>query len=233
MATKTIYPNGNAIFTVPATQSVAISNFGGGIAQIYYLLINANAPDAYQLQQTLQNSSVTLGAFTTDTVVKIEANGSKVIYDVGSSPDTGIGDADTLNGLTSSSTTAADTIVARDSSGKIAANGATVTDNAPAYELFESDSSTAAKFIISGGGVFIQAGASGSGAVSSSGNLRLSGYVGADLNTLTAKFGGSYHTVYTANENPSLASGSGISGTFTTVDAKTVTVTNGIITSIV
>lgn len=233
MALTTIYPNGTSTVNVPATESIAISNYGGGIASIYYLVENANRPDAFQLQQTLENSSVTLGAFTTDTVVKIEANGSKVIYDVGSSPDTGIGDADTLNGLASSSTTAADTIVARDSSGKIAANGATVTDNAPAYELFESDSSTAAKFIVSGGGVFIQAGASGSGAVSSSGNLRLSGYVGADLNTLTAKFGGSYHTVYTANENSSLADGSGITGSFTTVDGKTITVTNGIITAIV
>lgn len=122
MASTTIYPQGNAEFIVPATQSVAISNYGGGIAKIYYLIENVNRPDAYQFQQTLNNSAVTLGAFSVATTVKIEANNSKVIYDVGSSPDTGIGDADTLNGLPSDTADTASTIAARDSSGDIAAN---------------------------------------------------------------------------------------------------------------
>lgn len=98
MANKTIYPHGVAEVTVPATESIAISNFGGGIAKIYYLIEEPNYPPVYQFQQTLENSSVTLGAFTNETIVKIEANGSKVIYDVATAPDTGIGDADTLNG---------------------------------------------------------------------------------------------------------------------------------------
>ena len=122
MGNVTIYPKGTADITVPAGQSIAISNFGGGIAQIYYLITAANAPPAFQFQQTLENSSVTLGAFSAETIVRIEANNSKVIYDVGVSPDTGIGDADTLNGLPSDTTDTAATIAARDSSGDIQAN---------------------------------------------------------------------------------------------------------------
>lgn len=122
MAISTIYPNGVNEVIVPATQSIAISNFGGGIASIYYLIVNANRPAAYQLQQTLNNSSVVLGAFADGMTIKIEAGPSVVRYDVGASPDTGIGDADTLNGLASDTAATADTIAARDSSGDIAAN---------------------------------------------------------------------------------------------------------------
>jgi hypothetical protein len=98
MAQAIIYPQGVAEITVPASQSIAISNFGGGIARIYYLINAVAFPPAFQFQQTLEDSSVTLGAFSSETIVKIEAGNSKVVYDVGSSPDTGIGDADTLNG---------------------------------------------------------------------------------------------------------------------------------------
>jgi len=122
MAISTIYPNGVNEVVVPATQSIAISNFGGGIASIYYLIVTANYPPAYQLQQTLNNSSVVLGAFADGMTIKIEAGSSTVRYDVGASPDTGIGDADTLNGLASDTAATADTIAARDSSGDITAN---------------------------------------------------------------------------------------------------------------
>jgi hypothetical protein len=98
MSQTIIYPQGVAEITVPAAQSIAISNFGGGIAKIYYLIDKPSFPPAYQFQQTLEDSSVTLGAFSVQTVVKIESGNSKAVYDVGSSPDTGIGDADTLGG---------------------------------------------------------------------------------------------------------------------------------------
>jgi len=45
--------------------------------------------------------------------------------------------------------------------------------------------------------------------------------------------GGTNRQVWTAAENASVGAGSGVTGSFTTSDAKTVTVTNGIITSIV
>ena len=122
MASKTIYPQGIAEINVPASQSIAITNYGGGIAKIYYLIKDANRPDAYQFQQSLNDSSVTLGAFSVATTVKIEAGNSKVFYDVGSSPDTGIGDADTLNGKAGDTGDTADTIAARDGSGDLTAN---------------------------------------------------------------------------------------------------------------
>jgi hypothetical protein len=122
MAQETIYPQGTAIFDVPATQSVAISNFGGGIAKIYYLIDVSNQPNRYRFQQTLNNTSITLGPFSNGKTIKIESGNSRVFYDAGSSPDTGIGDADTLNGLASDSSDTASTIAARDSNADITAN---------------------------------------------------------------------------------------------------------------
>ena len=63
MAEGTIYPQGVKELLVPATESIAINNFGGGIAKIYYLITAANFPPKYQFQQTLNNSSVTLDFF--------------------------------------------------------------------------------------------------------------------------------------------------------------------------
>lgn len=98
MANQTIYPRGSKDISVPSSQSIAISNFGGGMAKIFYQVTNANQPPAFQFQQTLENSSVTLGPFSTGKIVRIESGASKIIYDVGASPDTGIGDADTFGG---------------------------------------------------------------------------------------------------------------------------------------
>lgn len=102
MALAKIYPNGINEIDVPATESIAISNYGGGIAKIYYLITDANRPPAYQFQQTLENSGVVLGAFTNGQKVKIEAGNSVVTYDIGTAPDTGIGNADTVGGLSPS-----------------------------------------------------------------------------------------------------------------------------------
>lgn len=94
----TIYPQGVKALELTAGQSIALSNFGGGIAKIYYLIETTNYPDAWQFQQTLENSSTILGPFADGKKIKIESGNSKVIYDIGTSPDTGIGDADTLGG---------------------------------------------------------------------------------------------------------------------------------------
>lgn len=102
MAISTIYPNGQAEIDVPATESIAIANYGGGIAKIYYLIQNPNRPDAWQFQQTLNNTTVTLGAFATATKVKIESRNSTVTYEVATTPSTALGDASTLGGNSSS-----------------------------------------------------------------------------------------------------------------------------------
>lgn len=122
MADYIIERQGNAEVTVPVSQSIAISNYGGGIASIYYWIVTANIPSAWKLQQTLNNGGVTLGPFTTAQDIRIEAGNSKVIYEIGTSPGTGIGNADLLNGLPSDTADTASTIAARDSSGDIAAN---------------------------------------------------------------------------------------------------------------
>lgn len=122
MSEETIYPGGIAEVLVPSAQSIAVSNYGGGIAEIYYLIISANFPPAYQLQRTLENTGIKLGPFTTATTVKIVANTSKVAYEIGASPGAGVGDAATLNGYVQDATDTASTIALRDASGDIQAN---------------------------------------------------------------------------------------------------------------
>jgi len=263
MGNVTIYPKGTADITVPAGQSIAISNFGGGIAQIYYLITAANAPPAFQFQQTLENSSVTLGAFSVETIVRIEANNSKVIYDVGVSPDTGIGDADTLNGLPSDTTDTADTIVARDSSGDIQANAfeSTVTTGTPpltvnsttlvsklnsdlldGYHGDKNATINTAVIRTSTGaiqGVSLVTGVNGGGDSSvlfyddNSDVFRYLKWSDSNNNWRVTDNSGIERTLWHAGNNPSVGAGNGISGSFTTTDGKTVTVTNGIITAIV
>lgn len=86
MTQKTIFPGGEATVTVNASESIIISNYGGGIAQIYYWNTFSNHPPAYRLQQTLNNSSVTLGPFSSEQTIKIDANNSTVNYNTGSIP---------------------------------------------------------------------------------------------------------------------------------------------------
>jgi len=253
MANQTIYPQGTNDITVPAAYSIAISNFGGGIAKIYYLIKAANAPPAFQFQQTLENSSVTLGAFSTETVVRIEAGGSKVIYDVGSSPDTGIGNADTLGGNAPayytnasnlSSGTIADARLPDTITSDITGNAATAT-NASAVggvaigKLIRTDS------IATIGVTHVLSNTKGF-QVKDTGGTNQDAFVlwsdnkfyfgDADIVLILRGSGNTLlfnaATVWTSVQNASVGSGQGITGSFTTADAKTITVTNGIITAI-
>lgn len=98
MSNKTIFIQGTAEVIVPATESISISNYGGGIAKIFYLIVTSNFPPAYQFQQAIENEGIILGPFAVATKVKIEALNSTVVYDIGASPSGGIGDAETLGG---------------------------------------------------------------------------------------------------------------------------------------
>jgi len=295
MGNVTIYPKGTADITVPAGQSIAISNFGGGIAQIYYLITAANAPPAFQFQQILENSSVTLGAFSAETIVRIEANNSKVIYDVGVSPDTGIGDADTLNGLPSDTADTADTIAARDSSGDIQANAfeSTVatgtapltvasTTVVPNLNVSQLEGHGASYFAVATATAYLAATQNFTGinafttgsfpvqvTTSADAKIKLSNssnpyiqFQEATVNKAAIQWssagylflsnqedgsqirlkddldfspdaGANRYSIWHQGNNPSVGAGNGISGSFTTTDGKTVTVTNGIITAIV
>lgn len=101
MTQHTIYIGGSETVTVPATESIAVSNFGGGVAKIYYWIVAANVPDDWQYQQSIENEEVVLGPFSVAQLVRIDAGTSKVLFDIGASPATGT-PASTLGGLTAS-----------------------------------------------------------------------------------------------------------------------------------
>lgn len=260
MSNKTINPHGIAEVNVPANQSIAISNFGGGIAQIFYLIESANFPDQYKLQQTLENSSVTLGPFSAGKTVKIEAGNSRVIYDVGASPDTGIGNADRVGGYLPDTTATASTVAVRDSNADITARVLKSGVSTGTSPLTVSSTTVVPNLNSSrlNGYVPSESGVNSTiPATNSSGDTYFSRhlYVGVnasatsivhfrDVNSAAwrALFwnedfyiqdnSGTNRKLYHAGDNASLAAGNGISGTFTTADGKTVTVTNGIITAI-
>lgn len=101
MTQQTIYIGGSETVTVPATESIAVSNFGGGVAKIFYWVVAANVPDDWQYQQSIENEEVVLGPFSVAQLVRIDAGTSKVLFDIGASPATGT-PASTLGGLTAS-----------------------------------------------------------------------------------------------------------------------------------
>jgi hypothetical protein len=278
MAQNTIYPQGTVEVTVPAAQSIAISNFGGGIAKIYYLIEDANRPDAWQFQQSLNDSSVTLGAFSVATTVKIEAGNSKVFYDVAVSPDTGVGDADTLGGNPPSyyATDSEAVHIAGSetiSGAKTFSSNLTMSGSVANIKLgnnwLSGDGDDEGVFVKSDGyvgintnnpgarltvqeatgNVIIRLGLndasdwyinnnSGVFQISRPGSAKMSfldaGYVGINTETpgVELEVNGDVEAT-TLTTTSTLTAGNGASGTFTTADAKTVTVTDGIITAIV
>ncbi|MGW8300416.1 MAG: hypothetical protein ACWGNO_00025 [Desulfobacterales bacterium] len=280
MALKTINPNGQVVVEIPATESIAISNYGGGIASIYYLIENANRPIAYQFQQTIENTGVVLGAFANGKTVKIESGGSTVIYDIGASPDTGIGNADTLGGLLPSQFIRSDDDDS--SSGTLAINGITfdtvqndllptigtpyifMTDGAAGglrpnegNHLVIQARSTSARDIIFASGTTpgevcavrgnktllvynnLKIGEDGGGDAivefwdDNSNTFRSLKWSDSNNDWYIEDSGAIDRKIWHTGDNASLGAGNGVTGSFTTADAKTVTVTNGIITSIV
>lgn len=72
---------------VPSGSKIAIGSYGDGIASIFYKSgPGNNNPDTYYLQQTLTNGEVTLGTFTADRYVSIDAGADDVFYAVGTAP---------------------------------------------------------------------------------------------------------------------------------------------------
>lgn len=236
MSISTIAPNGTKEITIPATESIAISNYGGGIAKIYYLIEDANRPPIYQFQQTIENSAVTLGAFAVETIIKIEAGNSTVIYEVAVSPGTGSGDADTLGGNPASYYAADSNVIHTTGNetkdGKMTfTSDVDITQASPNLDLQDTDDNVRLGFGISSGNIYVVCTDVNN---TGSGTLYFCGASSStDIGTFQVRHSGAWRNIYHAGLNPSLAAGTGISGTFTTADAKTVTVTNGIITSIV
>jgi hypothetical protein len=121
MSQNIIYKNGEDEVLVPLNQSIAINSSFGGITKVYYLISVPNNPPVYKLQTTLLNSNTILGPMSRDTFVKIEPGNATVFYDVGITPNTGVGDADTIGGYEPDITDEPSTVVIRDTFGNIEA----------------------------------------------------------------------------------------------------------------
>ena len=225
MPSSTIYPNGNAEFTIAASSSLQISNYGGGIAQIYYLIETANTPAAYQLQQTLEDGLVTLGPFTVETQVKIESNNSKVIYEVDPTY-TGVGDAATLGGQPPIYY-AVDADVIHD-------NGDETIDGKKSFidiVALASDIHHVVGSVASDGSMRVYHN-------SAAGTFSLTPYASSSLISNKQIIWTAGSAEWSIEGTPTVGGNAilkanGVSGSFTTVDGKTVTVVDGQITSIV
>ena len=109
-------------------------------------------------------------------------------------------DADLLDGVEGSNYLRSD--ISDTTNGNI-----TISSNGPQLIFSESDTTTGARLIVSGGDLYIQAGASGSGNSTSSGDIRITGYNADNINAFTVKSGGSDNTIWHAGND---GSGSGL-----------------------
>ena len=87
------------------------------------------------------------------------------------------------------------TVVGRDVSGAINVAFAFAHGTTPGFALFETDTTTATRLITSGGTSNLEVGASGSGAVASSGNLVISGYLNSNVGSVKIRSFGADHDV--------------------------------------
>lgn len=88
-------------------------------------------------------------------------------------------------------------------SGATFTGGLTVSNSGPQLVFDESDTNTYSRLTTSGGSLYIQAGASGSGNTSSGGNIRISGINATDVNTLTVRSSGNWQTIWhQGNDGP-------------------------------
>lgn len=80
-----IYPYGTKDVTVTAGEYLTVSALEGK-AKIYLGVSDPNMPTTFSYSQTLNQEEVTLGTYSTDQVVRIDAKAGKVIYDTGATP---------------------------------------------------------------------------------------------------------------------------------------------------
>lgn len=80
-----IYPYGTVEFTITAGEYATISALEGD-AKIYLGVDDPNMPLTYSYSQTLDQSQVTLGTYSTDKAVRVENGPGKVFYDTGATP---------------------------------------------------------------------------------------------------------------------------------------------------
>lgn len=98
MAQKTAAPYSVTDLTVPYGEKIAISTNGGEIVTIWYGTQAGASPPGFYVHDRINNEEVLLGTFAAEQIVRIETLGSAALYDIGTSPSVGSGDADTLGG---------------------------------------------------------------------------------------------------------------------------------------
>lgn len=119
----------------------------------------------------------------------------------------------------------ADIVVADDT--KLPLSGGTLTgpllvsSTDPQVVVYESDSDTRARVILSGGSLYIQAGAVGSGSTSSGGNILFTGLNAADIASLRVKSGGVNRDIWHAGNMADVSQAEAEAGTATTRRAWT------------
>lgn len=79
-----IFNGGSKDIYVPQGQKIAI-NCENGTAIVYYST-SPNSPDLFYEQTRITNSTSTLGTFVNDRIIRVEAYGDSVTYDVAVSP---------------------------------------------------------------------------------------------------------------------------------------------------
>ncbi|AKZ65595.1 putative tail fiber protein [Sinorhizobium phage phiN3] len=70
------------------------------------------------------------------------------------------------------------------------------TGAAPHYQLEETDTNTVGRVIVSGGQLYIQAGAANTGATSTSGVIRFAGFNNVDVGTFAVRANGNWQAIY-------------------------------------
>ena len=84
MSFQIIYSQGSASVTVPATESIVVSS--EGTAKVYKIVGYPNRPDQRDLVGTVTEGQTVFGAYSSETVIEIEAGAAGASYSVGVAP---------------------------------------------------------------------------------------------------------------------------------------------------
>ncbi|MBT8342943.1 MAG: hypothetical protein KJP07_23285 [Desulfatitalea sp.] len=253
---------GSVEVTVLTTQSIVLSCYGGR-ASVIYLLTTANFPDKWLFQRFVENEEVTLGPFSTDQKIRLEVRGAPLSYNIGANPTLSSGNSTTLEGYgaddflqTTDETkylrTDENSTISKVSgilraevqagsaiddvflSSKSALEVYQATSGKDAYMYFEVKDDVFGYFGLSGADNDFVVGGGSFGAVRyrlwNRGSAPEATQAEAEAGAVTAA---RMFTPQRISQAIAALTPGGATGSFTTSDAKTVTVTNGIITAIV
>ncbi len=153
-----IYPYGTADVNVPVGEYIKIASLEGK-AKIYLGVDDPNMPLTYSYSQTLNQTQVTLGTYSTDKMIRIDAGAGQVIYDVGASPSI-TQTVGTLSPTSDGDATTTDQITA---AGLFALNTAQVLDMADATVQLTLDTGALAGTLLTSNIMRVDPNSSGAG----------------------------------------------------------------------